>query len=294
MSHNSDHISMMKEVQEAQSMTDRELCNKLDQYQQYQEHSRRSIIKVSSRLEDSQSRIERRLDALLAFDRRRWSPLVSRTLDASSPEGRDTWMMLGRQLRDEGIAPKDIKAHKDGLVLAMKNAMADLTQNANSPSSYHTALGSSFTTRQRTPIESTRMMPTLSSKPREAGFLSPSFAEDRTPDVPGAWQEQSNVDGGIASLLYGMESSDEIEIPDESDEAFPYHIPRSEASSSGSRSEISFSESSKEKNINWSRNAELSGQSAQGNPDQRQWRHETSLADSEYNHTGDGFEFSTF
>ena len=208
MSHNSDHISMMKEVQEAQSMTDRELCNKLDQYQQYQEHSHRSILDVSARLEDSQSRIERQLKELLASDRRRSSRLVSRSLDASSPEGRGTWMMLGRLLRDEGITPKDIKAHKDKLVLAMKNAMAPLSQEGASLSSYHTATEGSYATRQDNVDFAACQITTLSSKPREGSYFPPSIA-DRAHGIPGAWTEDDNVEKGMRSLLDGMDDLEE-------------------------------------------------------------------------------------
>ncbi|KAM0795330.1 hypothetical protein BDR22DRAFT_615181 [Usnea florida] len=78
---------------------------------------------LSDRLETSQSRIEAQLQAILTNQQRTRTPILSQSLDASSPEGRQTWMELGRLLRDEGITPAMIRENRELLVNAMKSTL---------------------------------------------------------------------------------------------------------------------------------------------------------------------------
>lgn len=90
---------------------------------------------LSDRLETSQSRIEAQLQAILTNQQRTRTPILSHSLDASSPEGRQTWMELGRLLRDEGITPTMIRENRELLVNAMKSTL----EAESLPESYSTA-----------------------------------------------------------------------------------------------------------------------------------------------------------
>ena len=167
---------------------------------------------MSSDLIKSQSQMQQQLQEVLASDRRRSSPIVTHSLDASSPEGRETWMMLGRLLREEGITPSQIKAHREDLINAMKATMAAFSQASNSPSSFYTAAETMYVTLNdnisgTTCTEGQNAI--LSSKPREGSYF-PSSLTDGARRVPGAWEEDGNIDIGVSSLLEGMEVAKQL------------------------------------------------------------------------------------
>ena len=178
---------------------------------------------LSGRLETSQSRIEAQLQAILTNQQRTRTPILSHSLDASSPEGRQTWMELGRLLRDEGITPAMIRENRELLVNAMKSTL----KAESAPQSYATApeynLNScqSSVTKQRnvssldapSAFSSTSL---LSSGPTRIAGFTDAFLE-RQSNVPSSLSEKQNVDNGMQSLLQGMNGEDDSE-PESDDE----------------------------------------------------------------------------
>ena len=170
---------------------------------------------VSERLDTSQARIESQLQAILANQQKSKTPILSQTLDASSPEGRQTWMELGRLLRDEGITPAVIQNNRGLLIDAMKNTLRSKTLLAESASeSYATApeyqVGNHNTSVSQPKNVSYLDLSTFSyptsllgsAPPRSAGF-STSFLE-RQHGSANSLDQKQNVDDGMQSLLQGM------------------------------------------------------------------------------------------
>ena len=94
------------------------------------------MISATERLEQSQARMESKIAALLESQQRDHDRPKSYSLDASSPEGRKTWMDLGRLLRAEGITPAMIEENRELLVRAMKTS---LEEGVSPAQSYRTA-----------------------------------------------------------------------------------------------------------------------------------------------------------
>ena len=173
---------------------------------------------ISDRLETSQARIESQLEAILANQTRSKSPILSHSLDASSPEGRQTWMELGRLLRDEGITPAMIKQHRSILVDTMKKALKTEASLAESSlQSYATAPeyqmedtypSATQPRRLSQPSYAPVCIPTSllgSAPPRISGFRQDSFLERQS--------VQQNVEDGMQSLLQGMSCDDSFVEP---------------------------------------------------------------------------------
>ena len=169
---------------------------------------------LSSRLETSQSRIEAQLQAILTNQQRTGSPILSHSLDASSPEGRETWMELGRLLRDEGITPAMIRKHRELLVNAMKSTL----EAESVPQSYATApehnLNNSFLCVTESRNSSHREFASafssvnlFGSAPRRSAGFTNAFLE-RQSSVPNSLSQKGNVDDGMRSLLQGMNGDD--------------------------------------------------------------------------------------
>lgn len=169
---------------------------------------------LSERLETSQTRMEAQLQAILTNQQRTRAPILSHSLDASSPEGRQTWMELGRLLRDEGITPAMIQENRQLLVNAMKS-----TLEANSiPESYVTApeYNSNYCSLSDTESRNLSLgdFPSAvssvslfgSAPPRSAGFTA-AFLQ-RHSSAPGSLSQKQNVDNGMRSLLQGMDGGD--------------------------------------------------------------------------------------
>lgn len=181
---------------------------------------------LSDRLEASQSRIEAQLQTILANQQRSKAPILSHSLDASSPEGRQTWMEIGRLLRDEGITPAMIQQNRELLVNVMKTALKNETNLAESiPQSYATApeypIDNSTTLSVTQPSNAPQTgLPFIlspmsllgSAPPRGAGFTD-AFLQ-RQNSAANSLDQQQNVEGGIDYLLRGInreESSEEYE-----------------------------------------------------------------------------------
>ena len=169
---------------------------------------------LSNRLETSQSRIEAQLQAILTNQQRTRTPILSQSLDASSPEGRQTWMELGRLLRDEGITPAMIRENRELLVNAMKSTL----QVESVPESYVTAPEYNSHYCSLSDPEPTNLslgdFPAVfssvsllgSAPPRSASFTA-AFLE-RHSSAPGSLNQKQNVDNGMRSLLHGMDGGD--------------------------------------------------------------------------------------
>ena len=91
-------------------------------------------------LQQSQSRIEGQLQDILASQKRQEASIMSKSLDASSPEGCQTWMMVGGLLKEEGITPSMIKWHGKDLINAIKKTIKELSSSSITTDSYLTAV----------------------------------------------------------------------------------------------------------------------------------------------------------
>lgn len=175
---------------------------------------------LSDRLETSQTRIEAQLQTILANQQRSRTPIMSHSLDASSPEGRQTWMELGRLLRDEGITPAMIQENRGLLVNAMKITLNNKVSLAESiPESYTTApeyhtdysTTSSFSQSRNAsywdvPSVLSPISLPGSAQARSAGF--PNGFLERQNGVTDSLDHEQNVDDGLQSLLQGMSWED--------------------------------------------------------------------------------------
>ena len=175
---------------------------------------------ISDRLGTSQARIESQLQAILANQQRSNTPITSQSLDASSPEGRQTWMELGRILRREGITPAVIQENRRLLINAMKDTLRCRTLVAESiPQSYatapeyHTDNNISSSLSQPMSVSSPDIHPLSSSisilgsaPPRSSGFTA-AFLK-RQNGAATSLDRNENIDGGMQSLLQGMNRDD--------------------------------------------------------------------------------------
>lgn len=171
------------------------------------------------RLEGSQARMEVQLQEILAFQQKQGGSTTSQSLDASSPEGRQTWMNLGRLLREDGITPAMIEENRELLIHAIKTSLERKSWSAeSSESSYRTAReysvgeysGSSTRSSKVTYATNTldpglRSINLLSSAPqREATF--PDALLERYGDLASSLDERENLETGMKSLLQGMDA----------------------------------------------------------------------------------------
>ena len=176
---------------------------------------------LSERLETSQTRIESHLQAILANQQRSKSPILSKSLDASSPEGRETWMELGRLLRDEGITPAMIQKNRGCLVNAMKSTLRnELLSAVSTPQSYATASEYAADDEPRSSVDRSRnasypgLNPSVSSQMSVLGSAPPrssSFPDaflKRQDGAASSLDQKLNVDDGMESLLQGMGRDD--------------------------------------------------------------------------------------
>ena len=169
---------------------------------------------LSDHLEKSQSRIEAQLQTILTNQQRTRTPIMSHSLDASSPEGRQTWMELGRLLRDEGITPAMIRENREILVNAMKGTLKNETLAESVPESYATAPEYNSNNPTLSVTEERNawhrgFTPTLSpmsllgsAPPRSAGFTDAFLERQNAPTS--SLDQRQNVDSGMRSLLEGM------------------------------------------------------------------------------------------
>ena len=171
------------------------------------------MIAKQDELQQSHVRIENKLQQILQLQHKKGDSLSSQCLDASSPEGRQTWMNLGRLLREEGITPSMIKKNQDALVKVMKTTCKDLSPGESATESNQTApeypQGSSSAPPSSIPLLS-------SAPPRDAHF-PPSLLQKQSASAS-LLDERQNLDNGIESLLAGMET--EVDKIDEDDDIF--------------------------------------------------------------------------
>ena len=156
---------------------------------------------AQDRLEESQARIEAQLREILASRERQGTPLLSSSLDASSPEGRQTWVNLGRTLRKEGITPAMIGKNQSLLVRAIKDTLGRATSLADSfDQSFKTAHEyQSFS--QRDPAS------LLGSAPPSVATFSTEFLQ-RHATITNPLDHDENIASGMNSLLEGMSGDD--------------------------------------------------------------------------------------
>ena len=172
---------------------------------------------VVERLDTSQARIESQLQAILANQQRSKTPILSQSLDASSPEGRQTWMELGRLLRDEGITPAMVQSNRGLLIDAMKNTLKNKSLLAESASESYATAPEYQVDKDTTSVSQLRNtshldLPTVSypmsllgsAPPRSSGF-TPAFLERHHGS---SLDQRQNVDDGMQSLLQGMNNDD--------------------------------------------------------------------------------------
>lgn len=162
---------------------------------------------AASALQESQIRIENQLQQILEVQSRHSNPVLYGSLDASSPEGRQTWMELGRLLRDEGITPNVISNNKGLLIQAIKKSIQNLSDSPDA-ASYRTALEyQSFSIPAHRCLKvippAEKSMSLLSSAP----FLGATFSEDllaRSTQVSTCLEHEDNIEDGMRSLMGGM------------------------------------------------------------------------------------------
>lgn len=186
-----------------------------DKYETF-ENSQNRLEAASERVERSQARMERRLQSILAFQQKRESPILSQSLDASSPEGRETWMKLGRLLRAEGVTPAMIKQNHEILVKAIKTTL-QRAEPSCTPDSYYTAFESlsshhrAFTDPSGSRLSAQASIGILGSAPPRGATFTEEFLE-RHKGAATSLEQDANVQDGLNSLLQGMGTS---EISDE-------------------------------------------------------------------------------
>ena len=187
---------------------------------------------VSERLDTFQARIDSQLQAILANQHRSKTPLLSHSLDASSPEGRQTWMELGRLLRDEGITPAMIQSNRGLLINAMKDTLRSESVLPESASEsyatapeHHTdsvALSSDSRQSGMSYLGHSSILSPMSvlgsAPPRNSGFTGAFFA--RQTGAASSLDENQNVSDGMQSLLRGMNDGDLTEEPELGDNGF--------------------------------------------------------------------------
>ncbi len=185
------------------------------------------------RLEQGQARMEAQLQHILASQQRKPTPILSQSLDASSPKGRRTWMDLGRLLRAEGITPAMIDQNRELLVKAMKTSLEEADSLSESFSeSYRTAPewhdcqspdgfrysirpppNPSLASNTYNSYSSSTML--LSSAPPSKAAFSDAFL-DKYSSRSNPLDQNQNVAIGMESLLSGMDAEDlqDIDIDD--------------------------------------------------------------------------------
>ena len=175
------------------------------------------VESATERLEQSQARIEAQITALLESQQRDHGRHKSYSLNASSPEGRQTWMNLGRLLRAEGITPAMIEENRELLVRAMKTS---LEEDVSPPQSYRTAPQSVeddydslsiAQSRQSMAGPSTSVEISLGTAPVLGATFSKAFLERHNGAVRSLDKEQ-NVQEGMKSLLKGMDTEEQSDV----------------------------------------------------------------------------------
>ena len=192
------------------------LMTEFTKSQAFLEQSQERNISTASALQESQIRIENQLQQILRAQSRHSDSVLVGSLDASSPEGRQTWMELGRLLREEGITPSLVSKNRSLLIKTMKRTLEDVAASPDIASfktaveylSFSSPAGQSLNASPAI-MDSASM---LSSGPsRGAAFPEHLNALSRQP--ASYLEHEENIEDGIRSLMGGMtESSDSAEM----------------------------------------------------------------------------------
>ena len=164
--------------------------------------------------------MEAQMRALLESQQRDYSRTQSYSLDASSPEGRQTWMDLGRLLRAQGITPAMIEQNQELLVSAMKTFL----QEGRSPAQSYRTAPQSFeddydrrgnAQSQQSMVESSTLASTslLGSAPVPGATFSRAFLE-RHNGAARSLDKEQNVKEGMNPLLKGMDTEERADFGD--------------------------------------------------------------------------------
>jgi hypothetical protein len=187
-----------------------QLESRVTQSHAFLERSQELNVSAASTLQESQIRIENQLEQILQAQSRQSNPVLSGSLDASSPEGRQTWMELGRLLREEGITPNVISKNKGFLIQAMKKSIQELSDSSDA-ASYRTALEyqsfSSSAKQSLRPYPSVSdSMSLLSSAPSLGATFSEHFLARSAPKsrLQSCLEQKENVEDGMQSLIGSM------------------------------------------------------------------------------------------
>ena len=181
---------------------------------------------ATERLEQSQARIEAQIGALLESQQRNHSRTQSYSLDASSPEGRQTWMDLGRLLRAQSITPAMIEQNRELLVRAMKISLEEGFSPAQSyrtaPQSFeddYDCMGNAQPQQLMEKSSTSASTSLLGSAPVLGATFSRAFLE-RHNGAARSLDKEQNVQEGMKSLLKGMDTKEQADIgKDEEGEA---------------------------------------------------------------------------
>ena len=162
--------------------------------------------------------MEAQMRALLESQQRNHSRPQSYSLDASSPEGRQTWMDLGRLLRAQGITPAMIEQNRELLVRAMKTSLEEECSPAQSYRTAPQSFEDDYDRRgnaqsQQLMAESSTSASTslLGSAPVLGATFSRAFLE-RHNGAARSLDKEQNVKEGMKSLLKGMDTEERADF----------------------------------------------------------------------------------
>lgn len=182
---------------------------------QYLEKNHIFVESATERLEQSQARIEAQIRTLLESQQRDHDQPKSYSLDASSPEGRKTWMDLGRLLRAERITPAMIEENRELLVRAMKTTLEEGVSPAQSyrtaPQSFeddYDCMSNAQSQRLMAGSSALASISLLGSAPVLGATFSEAFLE-RHNGAARSLDKEQNVQDGLKSLLKGMDTEEQ-------------------------------------------------------------------------------------
>ena len=186
-----------------------ELLSEIRDSRAYIEHSQERNLSTAAALQEAQIRIETQLHQILKAQSRQSNPMLAGSLNASSPEGRQTWMELGRLLREEGITATIISENKSLLIQAMKKSLEEVAASLDA-ASFKTALEyQSFSTRLKSLKAASKAegsMTLLSSAPT-LGATFPDHFLARPDQFADCLEHEENIENGMRSLMGGMTES---------------------------------------------------------------------------------------
>ncbi|KAL8830178.1 MAG: hypothetical protein Q9191_001574 [Dirinaria sp. TL-2023a] len=208
-----------------------ELRSEIKESRTYFEISQEQNLSTASALRESQIRMESQLKEILKAQSRQSNPVLAGSLDASSPEGRQTWMELGRLLREEGITPHVISENKSLLIQAMKKSLEEVAASLET-ASFKTApenqsVSSPPSQSVKALLGPENSISLLSSAPT-LGATFPDHFLTRPGKVTDYLEHEENIEHGMRSLMGGMtetsfsaefsqEASEDIDLTEEHD-----------------------------------------------------------------------------